>query len=66
MKLTDESWALWIGDERISTQVRATMYNHIHDPQAVRKWQERGDEELRDMMDIEAWRKAGKAVGIPR
>jgi hypothetical protein len=37
-------------------------------PYAVRKWQERGldNEELQDMVDIEAQRKAGKAVGIPR
>jgi hypothetical protein len=68
MKLSDEPWALWIGDEKISTQVRVTMYNHIHDPSAIKKWQECGvdDEELRDMVDIEARRKAGKAVGIPR
>jgi hypothetical protein len=30
MKLSDELWALWIGDEKIYTQVRAMMYNHIH------------------------------------
>jgi hypothetical protein len=68
MKLTNEQRALWIGDEHISTQVIVTMYNHIHDPQAVRKWQERGvdNEELRDMVDIKARRKVGKVVGIPR
>jgi hypothetical protein len=32
--------ALWIGDEKISTRVRAMMYNHIHYPQEVKKWQE--------------------------
>jgi hypothetical protein len=42
MKLTEKPWALWIGDEKISNQVRAMMYNHIRDPHAVRKWQERG------------------------
>jgi hypothetical protein len=68
MELTDKSWALYIGDENISTQVIVTMYNHTHDPQAVRKWQECGvdNKELRDMMDIEARRKAVNAVGIPR
>jgi hypothetical protein len=54
MKFSNEPWALWIGDEQISSQVRATMYNHIHDPQVVRKWQESGVDgaELQDMVDI--------------
>jgi hypothetical protein len=38
MKLHDEPWSVWISKEKISTQVRATLYNHIHDPQAVHKW----------------------------
>jgi hypothetical protein len=42
MKLHDEPWVLWIRDEKMSTQVRATLCNHIHDPQAVLKWHERG------------------------
>jgi hypothetical protein len=45
MKLPDEPWALWIGDENIYTQARATMYNHIHHPHAVKKCQERGVDE---------------------
>jgi hypothetical protein len=54
VKLTNKPWTLWIGDEKISTRVRVTMYNHIHDPQAVRKRQECGvdDEELQDMVGL--------------
>jgi hypothetical protein len=36
MKLSDAPWALWIGDEKVSTQVRVMMYNHTHEPQAVK------------------------------
>jgi hypothetical protein len=36
MKLSDEAWALLIGDENTSTQFQAMMYNHIYDPYAVK------------------------------
>jgi hypothetical protein len=40
MNFSDEPRALWIGDEKVYTQVRAMMYNNIHYPQTARHWQE--------------------------
>jgi hypothetical protein len=42
LQLHNEPCSLWIGDDKISTQVRATLYNHIHDLLAMRKGCNRG------------------------
>jgi hypothetical protein len=59
-----ELWAFWLDKETIFTKVQSTMYNHIYDPKADKKWRERGwnDEVSGEEEDREARCKAGKTI----